>query len=249
MATQKEIKSPPISEALIDIKVKLPKSFKIEILRAAPERLTNNYPEIEKQKFFLGIHKISDGKHHAITEEEGLNGFFYKSNDKKDIVQFRRDGFTYNRLHPYTNWDYLIQRAKQTYPIYKEIAKPEAIARLAVRYINHIKIPLPVDDLSEYFSDPPNIPDELPQNVLNFLNRVGLNGFDDNIRANITQILKSETHDIKSQIVMLLDIDVYKTINARIEGDEIWEYFEKFREIKNKIFFKYITEKTVELFE
>ena len=83
-------------------------------------------------------------------------------------MQFRRDGFTYNRLHPYKNWDYLIEHTKRTYPIYKEIAKPEAITRLAVRYINHIKIPLPVDDLFEYFSDPPNIPDELPQNVLNF---------------------------------------------------------------------------------
>ena len=132
--------------------------------------------------------------------------------------------------------------------MYKEYANPEAIIRLAARYINHIKINIPIKDFSEYLNVPPYIPEELPQNVLNFLNRITLDGFGDNIRAIITQSLTSDLQNLQNQIIILLDIDVYKTITSQIENDEIWENFEKFRKIKNQIFFEYITEKTVELF-
>ena len=249
MAKHKKITSAPISEALLDIKVILPKSFEVERLNKANEHLTNKYPIVENQKFFKGIHKIIDGKHQAITEDEGINGYLYKTDDRKDIVQFRRDGFTFNRLQPYPNWEYLIQETKELWPLYKQHTNPEAITRLAVRYINHIKIPLPINDFSEYLNVPPNIPDKLPQNVLNFLNRTTLNGFGDNIRANITQSLKSDSQNLKNQLVILLDVDVYKVIGSLISDDEIWGYFEKFRIIKNNIFFEYITEKTERLFK
>lgn len=249
MAEYKEIINTPISEALLDIKVKLPKSFEIENFNAVEKRLSKKYPTIESQKFFRGIHKIIDGEHQAITEDEGINGYLYKTEDKKDIVQFKRDGFTFNRLQPYTSWDYLIEETKRLWPIYKEYANPEAITRIAVRYINHIKIPLPIKDFSEYLNVPPYIPEDLPQSVLSFLNRITLDGFDDDIRANITQSLKSDPQDLKNIIVILLDIDVYKVVNSQIENDEIWECFKKLRKIKNEIFFKYITEKTVRLFE
>ncbi len=37
--------------------------------------------------------------------DEGIQGYFYKSDDGKNIARFRKDGFTFSRLKPYTDWE------------------------------------------------------------------------------------------------------------------------------------------------
>ena len=175
---------------------------------------------------------------------------FIKQMIKKEIAQFRRDGFTFNRLHPYTKWDDLIVKTKNLWPLYKKIANPEAVTRLAVRYINNLKLPLPFGDFSEYLCVPPNIPEGLPQGVNNFLDRITIYDSAQDISANITQSLERGSQSSKNNhIVIILDIDVYKQGDFSMDSQEIWDRFEKFRKIKNEIFFKYITEKTARLFE
>jgi uncharacterized protein (TIGR04255 family) len=251
MAARRELKNAPITEAIFDIRVKLPKSFEISTFETVKSELSSNYPIIEKQQFFIEHHKIDHGKPHVGSVEEGLNGYFYKTDDKKEIAQFRRDGFTLNRLHPYTKWDDLIAKTKSLWILYKKIANPEAVTRLAVRYINHFKLPLPVGDFSEYLCMPPNIPDGLPQDITNFLTRTTIYNSDQDISATITQSLERESpssKNINNCIVIILDIDVYKQGDFLIDNQDMWNNFENFRNIKNEIFFKYLTEKTVRLF-
>jgi len=252
MAKARDLKNAPITEALFDIRVKLPKSFIVDKFETIKQDLSDSYPIIEKQQLFLEYHKVINGKPQIGPIEEGINGYFYKTDDKKEIAQFRRDGFTFNRLHPYTNWDDLIVKTKNLWPLYKKIANPEAVTRLAVRYINHLQLPLPLEDFSEYLCIPPNIPEGLPQGVINFLNRVTLYDSAQDISANITQSLESGSQSSKNRnnhIVLILDIDVYKQGDFSMDSQEIWDNFEKFRKMKNEIFFNYITEKTARLFE
>lgn len=252
MARQRDLKNAPITEAIIDIRVKLPKSFEIDKFRSLKTELSDRYPIIDEYRIFSEHHKITSGKPQIGTIEEGVLGYFYKSADKKEIVQFRRDGFTVNRLHPYTKWDDLIAKAKNLWPKYRQIAVPEAVTRLAARFINNLKLPLPIKDFSEYLSVAPDIPAGLPQEVTNFLNRITIHDSTQDISANITQILVKWLQPSKYQnnhIELILDIEVYKQGDFSMADLEIWDHFEKFRKMKNEIFFNYITEKTARLFE
>jgi uncharacterized protein (TIGR04255 family) len=42
-----------------------------------------------------------------------------------DVAQFRRDGFTVNRLAPYTGWQRLKALATELLPLFLEHARPE----------------------------------------------------------------------------------------------------------------------------
>jgi uncharacterized protein (TIGR04255 family) len=250
MENKRHLKNAPIIEALLDIRVKLAKSFKVEKFETLKSDLSDSYPITERQEFLRQHHLFMKGKPQFSPLEEGISGYFYKTKDKKEIAQFRRDGFTLNRLHPYTEWDDLIAKTKNLWSLYKKIANPEAVTRLAVRYINNLKLPLPFGDFSEYLCVPPNIPEGLPQAVNNFLNRITIYDSTQDIAANITQSLERGAQSPKNNhIIIILDIDVYRQGDFSMDNQEIWENFEKLRNMKNDIFFKYITEKTVRLFE
>jgi uncharacterized protein (TIGR04255 family) len=249
MAKQRYLKNAPITEAMIDIRVKLPKEFQIEEFTTLKESLSDRYPKVKEQHVLRGHNEIKDGQPilHSI-EDLGIRGYFFRTHDEKDVVQFRIDGFTFNRLQPYTKWEDMLKKAQELWPLYSEIATPEAITRLAVRYINHLRIPLPFDDFSDYLNAPPNIPEELPQAVINFLNRVTIYDSTHDIAANITQSLENITQP-NNFIIVILDIDVFKQGDFPTDNQEIWKLFEKLREMKNLIFFNSITENAVRLFE
>ncbi len=248
MVQQRHLNNAPITEALIDIRAKLPDSFQIEEFIPLKKKLSRNYPTLNKQLLFKGHHEIKNGKYiDPHIEDLGIQGFLFKTNDKKQVVQFRNDGFTFNRLKPYSEWVDIRKEAQELWPLYMKIAKPEALTRLAVRYINKINIPLPFNDFSEYLISAPNIPEKLPQAVVGFLNRVTIYDSTQDITANITHSFEN-VHQSNS-ITIILDIDVYKQGDFPIDNKEMWYIFEKLRDMKNRIFFSSITEKAARLFE
>lgn len=249
MAKQRHLKNAPITEAMIDIRVKLPKGFQAREFSGLRERLSEGYPKVNERHVLRGHHEIKDG--HPIAhpiEDLGVQGYFFKNSDETNIVQFRIDGFTFNRLKPYTKWEDILKKAQELWPLYYEITTPEAITRLAVRYINHLRIPIPFDDFSEYLTAPPNIPEELPQAVISFLNRVTIYDSTNDIAANITQSLENIPQS-NNFIILILDIDVFKQKDFLLDNQKIWDTFEMLHEMKNSIFFNSLTEKAVRLFE
>ena len=83
MAEQRNLKNAPITEALLDIRVKLPKSFKVEKFETLKQDFSDSYPITEKQEFLHQHHIFIKGKPQFSPIEEGINGYFYKTNDKK----------------------------------------------------------------------------------------------------------------------------------------------------------------------
>ena len=47
---------------------------------------------------------------------------------------------------------------------------------------------------------------------------------------------------------LYLDIEVFKQVEANIDEEVIWETLERLRNLKNRLFFSFITERTKELF-
>lgn len=250
MAKERHLNNAPIAEAIIDFRVKLSSDFKIQKFESLKEELRDRYPKSEESHAFAGGIEIKKGKLSSTTVKDmGLKGYFFKSADEKQIAQFKNDGFTFNRLKPYTRWEEIIKEAKSLWGIYVDKASPELVTRIAVRYINRLEIPFKTDDFSYYLAAPPSSPPDLPSNieVEGFFNRIVIRDLKQDIKSNIIQALEKGV-DPKFRVI-ILDIDVYKIHDYNIDDKEIWETFEKLRDMKNHIFFNSLTDETVRLFE
>jgi len=248
MAKQRHLNNAPILEAIIDFRTKLPSTFKVTQFALLKDLLADSYPVIEENRGFEGELKITMGKgvQQSITDK-GLQGFFFKSQDRKNVAQFRQDGFTFSRLKPYTNWQAVLEDAKRLWALYLKIASPELYTRIAVRYINQLVIPLPIESFRDYLTAPPAVPENLPQSVRSFLTRVTICDEKVNIMANIIQAL--ENVGKADNVAIFLDIDVFKLKESGFKENEIWPTFEQLHDLKNQIFFDSIQEKTARLFE
>src|SRR5437016_5691327 len=97
----------PITEAVIDFQAKLPEGFIIQALRDLQSKLGSDFTSVEELK---GIElQLYFGATHTVDvptrRDLGIAGYRFRSADGKNITQFRRDGFTFSRLAPYTSWE------------------------------------------------------------------------------------------------------------------------------------------------
>ncbi len=248
MAEQRHLINAPISEAIIDFRTKLPAKFDAKELKSLKREFFDRFPKIQERRFIKSEIRVKSGKHPpTIEKDEGIHGYFFRPEDEKKVIQFRIDGFTFSFLKPYTEWETFRNEAKELWKLYIDISHPESLTRIAVRYINHIEIPLPITDFSEYLTAPPNVPERLPGNISGFLSKVVIHDPTLQISSNIVQAFEKSTKP--NYVNIILDIDVYKLMEFDVDNGEIWSIFEKIHDIKNQIFFNSITEKTARLFE
>lgn len=247
MVRQRHLNNAPIKEALIDISVVIPPSFDVEVFSKLEKRLGEKYITRNIRKDIKGKFDLRKDKPISI-ESSKITGYAYKSKNDEDVAQFRSDGFTYNRLGKYTNWEEVFGEAKYLWDFYKKLAKPEKVTRIAVRYINHLNIGMSIEDISEriseYIENPPSVPTGIPKVIRKFLNRVTIYDPNTDLMAHITQTLGKNIE--QQRITVILDIDVFKEADFDIDNQDImWGVFKKLHDLKNDIFFNSITEKII----
>lgn len=239
----------PIVEAVIDFRVNLPSDFKLELLHPMRAWLTESYPDVEEQQIIEQMIKQEPGQAAEFsTRVSGIHGYRLRSKAGIDVIQLRRDGFTFSRLHPYTKWDEVFNEAWRVWTMYAEAAKPLEISRIAVRYINRMPLPLPLSDPGEYLNAPPMIAEGWPSNLRTFLSRIVLHEPESNVSVNITQALEGQASGGQTKVALLFDIDAYQDVSLPADDVTIRERFAKLREMKNRVFFKGLTHKTIDLF-
>ena len=236
----------PIVEALIDIRAKLPPEISIGGLKEIHNNVREIFPIIEEKRFIKTDFKLGKDEPEIEASEKGVEGFFFRSNTEKKLFQFRLNGFTFNKLAPYENWKTFSEEGRYLWERFKEIARPVAVERIALRYINRILVPLPFKDFNEYILTTPQIAPGLPQSVSHFFLRLIINSPDSRFTATMTETIEKPTKD--NRLPIILDIDVYRGTPYSINSEEIWHDFERIRDFKNDIFFNSISEKTKELF-
>ncbi|MCO5244942.1 MAG: TIGR04255 family protein [Anaerolineae bacterium] len=90
MAKIQLLTNPPITEALIDLRIKPEGNFPIDELDDLAILIGSNYPLKERREIFTSQFEISpkEQKVSQSTHKQGLNGYFFTSEDRKDLVQF-----------------------------------------------------------------------------------------------------------------------------------------------------------------
>jgi uncharacterized protein (TIGR04255 family) len=245
MATVRHLRNAPITEALIDVRAFPPVGFDPQSLLLAKTRLASRYPFALERMGTEALFELKVGMQPTTTARDlGLQGVFVKSPDEKQIAQFRVDGFTFNRLKPYTSWEAILPEALDLWDVYVDIVNPGGVTRVAVRYINHIVLPPAPQELDDYIVTAPQLPQGVPQVFSAFSTRVVMNNPEANLRANVRQ--KLEVGIETTNPTLLLDIDAYRSGAFSRDRDSLHAVLTELRMYKNQIFFGSVTDSLVE---
>ncbi len=239
----------PITEALLDIRVKLPEQTDLAKLAAFHDTINQKYPAKQERVSWRGQIEIKPAPitHVSQSAAGGPDGYLFTSNDGRQIVQARLDGFTFSRLKPYGKWESLRDEARELWQQYIRIASPEVVTRVALRYINRIEIPFPIRDFKDYILTAPEIAPDLPQGLDNFFMRLVIPYPKAQAVAIVTETVEpvDEAHE---RLPLIFDIDVFRAVAFNVQDNSMWEAFESLHDLKNDIFFKSMTPKAKELF-
>jgi len=237
--------NPPVTEAVLDLRVKLPASFDMKLFDTYSEKVKSDFPTKETQ--WIANFKLDAKEKVAAIQSNEINGFFLKSADGSRVIQIKKEGFSFNKLKPYDSWENFSKDAFSYWNLFLEIIQPEEVTRVAVRYINLIKIPTTAKDFEEYFLTIPQIGPNLPQLVSEQFMRLVINDEGGINTAIISQAIDVSKLDGKN-IPFIFDIDVFKEVNLKPNDLKIKEILESQREFKNRIFSESLTDKAKELF-
>lgn len=253
MAESPPYSNPPVSEALIDIRVDPLPAERLSVIKSLHEKVIGEYPTQKPQQRWEGLWEIGEDTISTSQKAFGVTGYSFESHDKKRIVQYRLDGFTCNFLKPdpseaWVGWAHLRNEARRTWDLYANALGVQAVTKVSVRYINRIVIPGPIVELTDYFTAPPNVPKNLEyQNLSQFLSRVTVTIPDLHASATITQAPVPDSR--LYGVVILLDIDIIKNERMPSSSEALWQTLDRFREIKNSIFEANLTPRAKELFK
>lgn len=244
MVKYEVFRNAPITEAVLEVVVLPSEGIKLENFMRFHEPIKERFPKIEHGKEVRGGFKF--GVETASFVEEKPIGFLFRSHQENKVIQTRINGFAFSKLKPYQNWESFRSEAKDLWNAYSEIAKPQKILRISMRYINRIEIPLPLRDFAEYILTYLQIAPNLPQAISQFFIRFEIPNPEIPAMAVIIQTIENVTD--KNRLPLIFDIGVLRENEYPVDSPEVWIDFEKLHDFKNEIFFSSITEKTKELF-
>jgi len=235
----------PLREALINIR--LEQAVELALVRAF---IDDARPQFERETT-LREAVFSLAPEGPATANEAVIGWRLDCDKTHYVLMCTVSGFTLSRLSPYGDWTELQTEARRWWTGFCARVTPQRAVRLAVRYINAITLPTPVNDFADYLVSPPVVPTELPQAVSGFLQRTTIPDPANNCVSIVTQALEGLPDvDAPPQVTVLLDIDVFRIVRLSCQDDErIWSELDELRVQKNKVFFSHLTERTVEMFE
>ena len=252
MPKEKAYKNAPITEALIDIRTIVSPDSNLNIFNEFFERVKDRYPRKEQRATWKADFKFAENTQLEFTPPVGgPDGFLLHSvPDTNKIVQVRRDGFTFNKLKPYSSWNEFSAEAQELWELYYEIIKPSKIVRLAVRYINRIEIPNTCINLRDYFLTVPEISKSLNRDFSKFFLRLEMPDLKNDAMAILIEtIAPIKSGDVLKVIPIVFDIDVFKKVNFDKNDPKIWGIMELLRSIKNDIFENSLTDKAKSMFD
>jgi uncharacterized protein (TIGR04255 family) len=132
----------PIVEAVFDVKVSNTIIINPSTFEQYAKTELKEYPISNKlQNINVRIVGNSGGTG-QIGKTTNLLGYIFSNIQGNRKVQFRLDGYSFNMLRPYSNWEEFSSTAFNHLQKYLSLAKPLAITRIGLRYINRIDLPV-----------------------------------------------------------------------------------------------------------
>lgn len=244
----KDLSNPPVVTAIFQLKydsgsIKLDEFLKFDTVlkREFPNRSEN----IESSLSLLPSTRIPLGKAQVsgVTDTR-RTGYVYFTTDQKEKLTLSETEITYTKESPYTGWDSFKGFVLKVLQTLSSVLEGVTIQRTSIRFINQFNL-LEFDDPTEYFNTQitSSVADSsMPYPLLKYGFRMT---FD--VAEGIYSIVNQNADHLTDRFIYIFDIDVLDRNNILFDVNSIGEILENLREIKNKIFFGNLTNKTLEL--
>jgi uncharacterized protein (TIGR04255 family) len=241
---RKHLNKAPIVEAVIDIRVFREPVVSPSTFAGLTPSIGQKYSAVESIHSFETRFGIESGRLIDPAQRRADLGWRYQAGT--EVVQFRVDGFTFSKLEPYTTWEEVFGEAFRLWEVYIGLAKPAQLSRIAVRYINRMRVS-GSRNISDFLEAPPMLPPPIPQILREFLTRVHVA---DEPRGSAAVVVQALEPQFDPNIMsLLLDIDAYHELSLAPSDLDLPALFQELRELKNEIFYASITERSVEMYQ
>lgn len=240
----------PIIEAVMDIDCDLPLTVDRDALeKSARDALRGRYPHFQQQ--FIQTHLVTsngeDPPQMKTNEVRGAMQFF--TEDKKQLVQFRPNGFSFNRLAPYTTLDDYLPDIEAAWHLFEELAQPVQIRKVGLRMINRMLLPM-VDhqiQFSDFLQVSPRLPLTAPPLIFTgFLDQHMAVDIETQNQVNIVKTTELPEGD---KLPMILDIEAFHICQEPPPAwPELFERIQSLRNLKNRVFQHTLTPRCLNLF-
>jgi uncharacterized protein (TIGR04255 family) len=240
----------PIVEAVLDIDCDLPPAFDLPALETPSRELfRERYPKF--RKIFMQEHTIQTKPDAPPTTSfrHATQSLQFLHEDEKQLVQVRAQGFSFNRLAPYTTLDDYLPEIERTWRIFVSIAAPVQVRSVRLRYINRILLPAVEGrvKLEDYLRVGPRLPDEERLAFAGFLNQHTAVETATGNQVVIVLTTQQFEHD---KLPLILDIIARSDGPAEVEN---WAWLsatvQALRALKNSVFQNTLTERCLNLFQ
>lgn len=245
-----QLKSAPIVEAVVDIDCDLPPGVDLGALEArAQQAFGDTYPKLKKQ--FVQVAQLEGkvGEAPSVSTKHGLQAFQFLAPDERQLVQVRPQGYSFNRLAPYSSLDDYLPEIERTWRIFVSLTAPVQIRVVRLRFINRILLPT-LDarlELNDYLRLAPRLPDEENLVFSGFFNQ---HSASDAATGNAVNITMATEALIADKLPLILDIEAHH-VSALEPTDwtAITARIQSLRALKNMVFRQSLTDKCLNLFQ
>jgi uncharacterized protein (TIGR04255 family) len=235
-----------ISEAVIEIRARAGIPWNEEELLAKLSPQLTGYPTHQSTRGFIGQFQVSPGREPKVASKDlGWQGLQFTSADKKQVVKFQVDLFSFSRLHPYQRWKQFVADALRLWEIHKEVARPPEIQRLGVRFINRFPLTEKQVRVDEFFKGFPDDLQELNLVLAGFLHHDTLMVPGHPYAMNIIKTVQAPDASGRGT-AFVLDIDVFTQQPFEGKSEMLQQKLAEIRWLKNKAFFGIVTQKLME---
>lgn len=244
----KKLTNSPIAIALLQVKFD-PSEVKLDDLTkhdlAIKRILPNRRENIQVGLDFNGVH-IPMGKSTITSQSEAKVGaVVYFSNDQKIKLEFSDGTITYRDERKYTGWSDFQDSALSLISVLEEDLNNSNVLRTSIRFINRFSFDQ-FNDPAEYFNTLISQKEgtSLPYPLRQFSFRLAMDVPDTEIYSIVNQSVENISPDA---YIYTLDIDVLDRQRLIFAKEAIADVLLGLRQIKNDIFFKTLTQKTLDL--
>ena len=240
------LNNPPIVEAVIDWQSKATISINPDKLKEKLIEQLPNYRFVQAQheyQFQLDP-IINPVETPNVAYQSRWSGFRLDDTSKKRVVQFTLDGVAFSNVDGYESWTNFHQEALKLWSIFQGITEASMIHRIGVRFINKILLNKG-ESASTYLANIPRNNLELPLTRNSFFYQDTYCTDDYPYEINLVRTISPEKSE---QGFLIIDIDVFMLEVSDLDLSVLVKHLNEMRWLKNKIFFKSITEQAIQKF-
>src|SRR5579863_9838836 len=165
---RKKYKNPPLIETLCEFYFAPEASQDFEnIIHLLNEKIQTTFPKKSRLQFQASQINIDNAGAPILTEHL-LPLVRFQSSTERVLIQVGQNLLTINHLKPYTSWEEFLPSVEMGFNAYRDVVKPGAIHRIALRYINRIEFARNRIGLEDYFELRPFMGQKLLQDISAF---------------------------------------------------------------------------------